>query len=415
MSSEPVIEVKELVKSFRRQMLKSDYTTWKTLLLKPFSRRRREDYVTVLNGLSFQVPAGRTLAVIGQNGSGKSTLLKILAGIYKPDAGEVLVRGRVASLIELGAGFHPEFTGRENVYLNGAILGLSKKEIAERFEYIHSFSGLGEYIDAPVRTYSSGMYVRLGFSVAVNVDPDVLLVDEVLAVGDEAFAHKCEDKLNQFRASGKTICLVTHDMGAVEKYADDVIWLDGGRIAAQGEAKRVIDAYRQKVARDEDQIRRREGKQEKAEKLEQKRWGDGEATITDVRVLDAQGRERAVFETGDALTVEMDYQLKEPLDDLVFGIGINNAHGVVCYGTNTHIDRVELGQAPLKGTVSVFMERLDLVQGTYTLDVAAHAKDGRAYDYITQVTSFAVRSSVGDTGVFRPPHHWRLTAREDSP
>ncbi|KMY67928.1 hypothetical protein AAU61_08750 [Desulfocarbo indianensis] len=411
MSQEPVIEVRGLKKRFRREMIKSDYTTWKSLLLKPFSRRRARDYVTVLNGVDFAVGAGRTLAIIGQNGSGKSTLLKILAGIYKPDEGEVQVRGRVASLIELGAGFHPEFTGRENIFLNGTILGLSKKEIGQRLEHIIAFSGLGEYIDAPVRTYSSGMYVRLGFSVAVNVDPDVLLVDEVLAVGDEAFAHKCEDKINQFRASGKTICLVTHDMGAVEKYANEVVWLDGGQVAAAGEARQVIDAYRQKVAVEEDAIRREETRLEKAERLQAQRWGDGDVVIEDVRLLDGAGAEKAVFNHGEALTVELDYRLARPTEDLVFGVALVNAGQVVCWGSNTHIDRAELGPAPPAGTVRCRLDRLDLLQGTYFLDVAAHAKDGRAYDYLKRALSFAVRSSLGDEGVFRPPHEWGLSGR----
>jgi len=411
MSQEPVIEVRGLKKRFRREMIKSDYTTWKSLLLKPFSRRRARDYVTVLNGVDFSVGAGRTLAVIGQNGSGKSTLLKILAGIYKPDEGEVEVRGRVASLIELGAGFHPEFTGRENVFLNGAILGLSKKEIGQRLEHIIAFSGLGEYIDAPVRTYSSGMYVRLGFSVAVNVDPDVLLVDEVLAVGDEAFAHKCEDKINQFRASGKTICLVTHDMGAVEKYANEVVWLDGGQVAAAGEARQVIDAYRQKVAVEEDAIRREEARLEKAERLQAQRWGDGDVVIEDVRLLDGAGAEKAVFNHGETLTVEIDYRMARPTEDLVFGVALVNAGQVVCWGSNTHIDRADLGPVPPAGTARCRLDRLDLLQGTYFLDVAAHARDGRAYDYLKRALSFAVRSSLGDEGVFRPPHEWGLSGR----
>lgn len=412
MSSSPAIEVSDLVKRFRREMLVRDYGTWKSLLLRPFSRQRRRDLVTVLDGVSFGVNPGRTCAIIGQNGSGKSTLLKILAGIYKPDAGLVNVRGRVSSLIELGAGFHPEFSGRENVQLNATILGLSKKEIAERFDHIVAYSGLGEYIDAPVRTYSSGMYVRLGFSVAVNVDPDVLLVDEVLAVGDEAFAHKCEDKVNEFRRAGKTIVLVTHDLGAVEKYADEVIWLDGGCVAARGEPKPVIDAYRQKVAVQEDEIRRDQCVS--AGELKQERWGDGDVVIEAVRVLDAAGQERAVFQHGEALTLEMDYRQTKPTEDLVFGVAISTAQGVLCYGSNTHIDRAELGQAPPRGTVRLAVERLDLVQGTYLLDVAAHDRDGRAYDYIKQIASFAVRSSVGDEGVFRPPHRWSLSPRGEA-
>lgn len=411
MSADTIIEVRGLKKRFRREMIKSDYTTWKSLLLRPFSRGGGKDLVTVLNGVDLSVGPGRTLAVIGQNGSGKSTLLKILAGIYKPDEGEVKVHGRVASLIELGAGFHPEFTGRENIFLNGTILGLSKKDISDRLERIISFSGLGEYIDAPVRTYSSGMYVRLGFSVAVNVDPDVLLVDEVLAVGDEAFAHKCEDKVNEFRASGKTICLVTHDMGAVEKYADEVVWLDGGLVAAAGEARQVIDAYRQKVAVEEDAIRRDEGQRDKAQRLQAERWGDGEVVIDDVRLKDAAGAERAVFNHGDAVTVEIDYRVERPVKDLVFGVALVNANQITCWGSNTEIDRAFLSDPPPNGTVRCGISRLDLVQGTYSLDVAAHAKDGRAYDYIKRALSFAMRSPVGDEGVFRPPHEWGLSGR----
>jgi len=411
MKDSPAIEVHGLVKRFRREFLKRDYTTWKSLIIKPFQKRRAKEYVTVLDGIDFTVQPGSTLALIGQNGSGKSTLLKILAGIYKPDQGQVRVNGRVSSLIELGAGFHPEFTGRENIFINGTILGLSKKEIAERFEHIAAYSGLGEYIDAPVRTYSSGMYVRLGFAVAVNVDPDVLLVDEVLAVGDEAFAHKCEDKINQFKREGKTICLVTHDMGAVEKYADEALWLDGGRIAAQGDPRRVIDAYRQKVAREEDSIRRGESAEAELE-LKSERWGDGQVVIEEVRLLDAKGNPKAVFQSGDTLVLEMDYHMPgEPVEDLVFGVGLFNAQDVLCYGTNTHIERLDLGGYPRRGTVRVVMERLELVQGTYFWDVAAHAKDGRAYDYYRRALSFAVRTPLAEVGVFRPPHQWQVTPR----
>lgn len=412
MSEQAAIEVRGLTKRFRREMIRRDYTTWKTLIIRPFQRRRTSDWVTVLKDIDLTVPKGSTLAIIGQNGSGKSTLLKILAGIYKADAGEVIVRGRVASLIELGAGFHPEFTGRENIYLNGTILGLSKREINRRLERIIRFSGLGDYIDAPVRTYSSGMYVRLGFSVAVNVDPDVLLVDEVLAVGDEAFAHKCEDQIHRFRNAGKTICLVTHDMGAVEKYADEVVWLDGGRVAARGEPRQVIDAYRQKVAREEDAIRREEEAQEREERLAQERWGDQSVVIEEVRILDHQGRRRSVFQSGEGLTVEMDYRMVRPTQDLVFGVALVTAGGIILYGSNTHIDRHPIEDPPPAGTMTCHFSRLELVQGTYYLDVAAHARDGRAYDYIKRVASFAVRSGAGDEGIYRPPHRWELHPRD---
>jgi lipopolysaccharide transport system ATP-binding protein len=407
--AKPAIEIHDLAKRFRREFLRRDYFTWKSLIINPFSRKNSRDYITVLDGVSLQVDPGKTLAIIGQNGSGKSTLLKIMAGIYKPDSGEVKVQGRMASLIELGAGFHPEFTGRENVFLNGTILGLSKREISARMEQIISYSGLGEYIDAPVRTYSSGMYVRLGFSVAVNVDPDVLLIDEVLAVGDEAFAHKCEDKINEFRRRGKTIVMVTHDLGAVEKYAEEVVWLDGGCIAAKGEALRVIDAYRQKVAEEEDEIRRSECPAP-GDEMTMERWGDGDVVIENVRVLDANGKERAVFQNGEAFNLEFNYTKKKSTSDLVFGVGFFTAQDVQCYGTNTLLDRVGKNDLPSKGKVRISIDRLDFVQGSYFLDVAAHAKDGRAYDYMRRVCSFAVRSNLGDVGVFRPPHSWDISA-----
>ena len=410
MSANLAIEVEGLTKRFRREMLRRDYGTWKSLIIRPFTPKRDKDFITVLDGVDLMVKPGGTLAIIGQNGSGKSTLLKILAGIYKPDAGRVAVHGRVSSLIELGAGFHPEFTGRENVFINGTILGLSKKEINERFEQIVVYSGLGEYIDAPVRTYSSGMYVRLGFSVAVNVDPDVLLVDEVLAVGDEAFAHKCEDKINEFRRAKKTICLVTHDMGAVEKYADEVIWLDGGCIAAQGKPLRVIDAYRQKVAAEEDAIRR--GECAPGQDMDGQRWGDGDVEISAVRLMSSEGKDKSVFQSGEGAVIELDYIQKRPPEDLVFGITVFNAQEVLCYGTNTQVERIDLSPYPKQGTVRIEIERLDLLQGTYFLDVAAHAKDGRAFDYITRILSFAVRSGTGEVGVFRPPHKWEVRPRD---
>ncbi|MEW5914263.1 MAG: ABC transporter ATP-binding protein [Thermodesulfobacteriota bacterium] len=412
--SEPLaIEVAGLVKRFRRELLKSDYTTWKSLLLRPFRRDRAADLLTVLDGVDLAVGPGRTLAIIGENGSGKSTLLKILAGIYKPDAGQVSVRGRVSSLIELGAGFHPEFSGRENVFLNGTILGLSKKEINRRFEQIVEYAGLGQFIEAPVRTYSSGMYVRLGFSVAVNVDPDVLLVDEVLAVGDEAFSHKCEDKLNEFKRAGKTICLVSHDLNAVKKFADEVVWLDGGVVAARGEPARVIDAYRQVVAKREDEVGRRAIS--RGELPTADRWGEGEVEITAVRLLDADGQQHAVFASGGPLFIEMDYKINQPVQAPAFGIGLKNSAGVICYGCNTHVDQASLGPLPNEGTVRFAAQRLDLVPGSYLLDVAVTSPEGRDYDYLVQVASFAVRGgSDGDVGIYRPPHDWSLRPRGES-
>ena len=205
-----------------------------------------------LRDVSFDVAAGRTFGIVGRNGSGKSTMLKLIAGIGKPTAGTVAVCGRVSALIELGAGFHPEISGRDNVYINGMMLGLSKQAIAARFDEIVEFAELQEFIDAPVKTYSSGMYMRLGFAVAIHVDPDVLLVDEVLAVGDEAFTHKCLDKFAEFRRRGRTVLLVTHSLDLVTRFCDEALWLDAGVARAQGDPRRIVDAYRLDVAKSEE-------------------------------------------------------------------------------------------------------------------------------------------------------------------
>ena len=232
-------------KRFKKVKLRSGYTTFKTALTRSFAKdRRTPEFVEALTDVTLAVRAGATLGIVGRNGSGKSTLVRVMAGIYRPDRGHVTTRGRVSALIELGAGFHPEFSGRENIYINGIILGLSKRDIRRRFDEIVHFADLEDFIDAPVRTYSTGMYMRLGFSVAVHVDPDILLVDEVLAVGDEVFVGKCLQKMDDFKKQGKTIVVVGHDLGLVEGWCDTALLLAGGRVAAQGDPSEVVAAYR---------------------------------------------------------------------------------------------------------------------------------------------------------------------------
>jgi lipopolysaccharide transport system ATP-binding protein len=240
------VEVENLSKRFRRQTVQP-YTTIKSALVDIFRRQRRPpetESFEVLSGITFRVKQGQSLSIIGRNGSGKSTLLKILAGIYRADHGRIRVQGRIGALLDLGTGFHPEFSGRENVFINGIILGLSKKEVRQRFDQIVQFAGLEASIDEPVKTYSSGMYMRLGFAVAVHADLDILLIDEILAVGDAAFQLKCFEKIAEFRQHNKTIILVSHDLASVEQLSDEVLWLDHGVIREQGEPQRVINQYR---------------------------------------------------------------------------------------------------------------------------------------------------------------------------
>src|SRR3990170_7359966 len=250
------IEVVHASKIYRRFGHKKQFATLKSALLRGSLIRdlKPDETFTAVRDVSFTVPSGCTLGVIGRNGSGKSTMLKLVAGITKPTEGTVTVDGRISALIELGAGFHPEISGRENVFINGIMLGLTKRQIQERFDDIVDFAELREFIDAPVKTYSSGMYMRLGFAVAIHVDPDVLLVDEVLAVGDEGFTHKCLDKFGEFRRRGKTILLVTHALSLVERFCDEALWLHAGRKREIGDPMRVVDAYMSNVERQEEQF-----------------------------------------------------------------------------------------------------------------------------------------------------------------
>src|ERR1700741_1886773 len=242
--SSHAIELSDVTKIYRRYSGRQFATLKSALLQRSILRDfQASETFPALTDVSFTVPKGSTYGAIGRNGSGKGAALKLVAGITKPTSGTVDVTGRISALIELGAGFHPEISGRENVFINGIMLGLSKAEITERFDEIVEFAELKEFIDAPVKTYSSGMYMRLGFAVAIHVDPDVLLVDEVLAVGDEGFTHKCLDKFSDFRRRGKTILLVTHSLGLVERLCDEALWLDGGEKHADGDSKRVVDAY----------------------------------------------------------------------------------------------------------------------------------------------------------------------------
>jgi lipopolysaccharide transport system ATP-binding protein len=249
------IEVTNVTKVYRKYARRKQFATLKSALLKGslIQDLQPEETFPALKGVSFNVQAGRTFAIIGRNGSGKSTVLKLVAGITKPTTGTVNVHGRISALIELGAGFHPEISGRENVYINGIMLGLTKREVSRRFAEIVEFAELQEFIDAPVKTYSSGMYLRLGFAVAIHVDPDILLVDEVLAVGDEGFTHKCLDKFAEFKRRGKTILLVTHALQLVERFCDEALWLDSGKVRGSGDPKRVVGAYLTDVGRSEEQ------------------------------------------------------------------------------------------------------------------------------------------------------------------
>jgi len=309
------------------------------------------------------IPHGSTVGIIGENGAGKSSLLKLLTGVTTPTSGTVEVQGRVASLLELGAGFHPEFSGRENVYLNCSILGMTTEEIDARYEQIVAFSELGDFIERPVKTYSSGMYVRLGFSVAASVDPDILIIDEALTVGDEHFRGKCTNRLNEFRERGKTIVFVSHDMGAVKSMCQWVVLMDKGEVLEQGTAEKVADEYLKRAhARGNERLSALN-----RGSSEYPRWGSGEVEVTSVEMLDAAGQPSHVLRTAEPFSVRIRWKAHKATKNPVFGLGIYRSDGTYVNGSNHHwrdepleILDVEAGE---EGEVVMSTDKLALLQG----------------------------------------------------
>ncbi|UUZ90820.1 ABC transporter ATP-binding protein [Paenibacillus sp. P25] len=357
----------------------------------------------VLQDVSITIPKGKMVGLIGRNGSGKSTLLKILTKILMPDKGYVEINGRVSSLLELGAGFHMDFTGRENIYMNASIFGLSRKEIDKKLEEIIEFSELSNYIDNPVRTYSSGMYMRLAFSIAIHVDPDVLLIDEILAVGDSAFQKKCISKIEEFKRLGKTIVFVSHDNGTMERLCDEVYWIHESKVKQSGDPREVIRDYmdfltlteeermnreiqNQEIESKQEQIQ--EGQSEKTADQSEKRWGNKKIEIKNILLKDANGDMKNIFGKGTPMTVEIKYDVnnQEDIDQTAFGFGIFKNDGTHCYGTNTFIDKQNLHLTD-SGILNVEISSLNLTEGKYFLDIACHHIDGTPYDYIKQVCS----------------------------
>lgn len=431
------IVIKNLTKRFRKSTLSGVHTTLKSELVRWIRREpspKRSATVEVLKGIELTIPQGETFGIIGRNGSGKSTLLKLISGIYAPTSGTLEVNGRISALLELGAGMHPEFSGRENILINGIILGLSRAEVRARMGEIIEFSELGDFIDEPVRTYSSGMYMRLAFSVATYVDPDILLIDEILAVGDDHFARKSMAKMTEFKDRGKTILLVTHDLQTVQRWCDAAAWIDGGQVRALGSPGEVVDRYRRAVAEEEMAQRPSHGPsggnhagaaqtgETDAEarpdhtNQEVRRWGNRKMEISAVRILDHAGAERALFETEEPMTIELDFVTHEKIVDVVFGIAVYRSDHLQVYGTNTLVEHVELPRPlPARGTVRLEIGRLGFTDGNYALDVAAQTSDAQNYDYHRLLYPFAIRSPKGDIGVARPPHRWSLIAAEPAP
>lgn len=400
------IEVKNVKKKFKVYLDKGSQLKERLL----FRSRNRYEERWVLDDVSFEVKEGEAIGLIGHNGCGKSTTLKLLTRIMYPDSGSIELKGRVSSLIELGAGFHPDMSGRENIYTNASIFGLSKKEIDERLDDIIEFSEMEPFLDNPVRTYSSGMYMRLAFSVAINVNADILLIDEILAVGDVNFQAKCFNKLREIKAQGTTIVIVSHSMGQIEQICDRCIWIHEGKIKGEGEPRDIDNEYLNFMGN------KRQTDAEKAEKKKElvegvdpdKRWGNGKARFTDIYMTDANGKRKNVFASEEAVDICMDYRVKDKVVDAVFGIGIFRSDGLQCYGTNTRIEQFKTFDLEKDGKVRVRIDKLLLLPGKYTLDVAIESDMATPVDYFKESYVFEVFSPIGDVGVTRLDHVWEV-------
>ena len=426
------IEVHDITKRF-----KVYYDRGKTLkerLITP--GRNKAETRQVLKGISFDVKKGEAIGIIGKNGCGKSTTLKLLTRIIYPDSGSIELNGRVSSLLELGAGFHPDMSGRENIYLNAAIFGLTHREIEEKVDEIINFSELEDFIENPVRTYSSGMYMRLAFAVAINVRADILLIDEILAVGDVSFQTKCFEKLKEIKASGTTIVIVSHSLGQIEQICDKSIWLEEGRIKKEGISKFVHEEYlaamedrrldqivkekeneiiknsKDEITKDNERIT--EKKQDKI-KL-QPNWcinairsGNRKILFSKVELRNQDNRETMIFDTGDCLIVHMEYKTKYENIEGNFGVGINRDDGVYCYGTNTLIEFKRMIKVKQSGVIEMKIPNLTLLPAKYILDVAIHTEDEIPIDRIHHILEFQIRSNKKDFGVARLENEWKGT------
>jgi ABC-type polysaccharide/polyol phosphate transport system ATPase subunit len=402
----PAIEVRNLTKRFRIPLDKSATLKYRLAHLQSTSRYRD---LLALDDVSFDVPEGEFIGIIGANGSGKSTLLKILSRIYRPSSGEVALHGRVSPFLELGVGFNLELTARENVLVNGAILGLSRVELERRMDSIMAFAELEEFVDQKLKNYSSGMQVRLAFTVAIQANAAILLMDEVLAVGDARFQAKCFDVFGRYRREGKTVVLVTHDLGAVELHCSRALFFDHGKLVLDGPASEVCATYRRMVGelRDSDEA-------EVAQGLE--RWGDGAIRFESVELLDGDGLPHHNFDTEQPTTIALHMRAQRRLsDDLVIGIGVHRADGSVVCGTNTFLDRVPL-PSPDAGESFVLkyrMARLPLLTGTYRLTVAAHnSVNSVTYDRMEQAFELAVTDTRGREGFLDLGGTWSLEASQ---
>ena len=406
--SDDALVIEGVTKHFRKRTVRREYTTLKTELLRWLKRERPAveplAYIEALKGVNLRVGHAKTVGIIGRNGSGKSTLLKCVTGIYTPTSGTVKVHGRISALLELGAGFHPDFTGRENILINGIILGMSRAEVKSRVEQIVSFAELGDFIDEPVRTYSSGMYTRLAFAVATHVDPDVLIIDELLSVGDEHFQRKSFARMQEIRRRGTTILLVTHDLATVERWCDEAAWIDGGVIRAVGNPAQVVSDYRAAVAAAEAEAVATGSSALSAPGLPLPMGASTVAhspvLVQALELLDGAGAPARALGADETLQVVTGYDVKEATE-AGFHLDLVGPGGQTVFSSKLEPGRLEVGQ----GSARLRLERLALGPGDYRVQVRAVVAGSVAS---SAEATLPVPPRDGAAGLLRVPHHWEL-------
>ena len=407
------IVVQNLSKRFRRYHASKPVTLHEAVL-QGLRRLKPIDQFWALQDVSFRVAPGRMVGLIGRNGSGKSTLLRLIGKIGRPDRGRIKVHGRIRALLDLGVGLHPDLTGRENVFVNGVISGLTRREVQRQFNAIVEFAELETFIDNPLRTYSTGMQMRLGFAIAVHTSPEILLIDEVLAVGDLAFQRKCIDRIAQFKQQGCTILFVSHDETQIKKLCDEVVYLRQGNLVGQGEPEVVIGQY---LADIREETQRRTPAHFLTTRtstgieltVNKNRFGSLEMQITAVRLLNEAGVAVQELHSGEALRVEIEYKASQAIASPIFGVRITRDDDLPCYDTSTAEAGQTLPTIQGPGKLVLHLDRLDLIGGEYFVDVSIYESNWEyAYDYHWHVYSLLIRSAGFGNGILNTPNRWEL-------
>jgi lipopolysaccharide transport system ATP-binding protein len=406
----PAISVRELGKKFRKNTIGRPFKI-KHLLTKPFFKKRYETFWCLRN-VTFEVPRGQMVGIIGPNGSGKSTLLRLIGGVGKPDEGTLAVNGKIGALLDLGAGFHNDLTGRDNIFISGVVAGLTRRQILERFDEIVAFADLESFLENPLRTYSSGMRMRLAFAVATNIEPDILLIDEILSVGDLTFQSRCLERINQYKHKGCTMLLVSHDMKQVEKFCDSVLWLKNGKVKGYGSSMEILRDYEEEMSSETQRrtpLNQADDKRFKNSrlKLRENRFGSMEVEISEVHIVNVNGYRVDKINSGEPLRIEIRYDAHVLAEAPIFGVTLSKEDGQICCEIMTEKKQFMLEGSRKKGVMILDIDRLDLSSGEYFVDVGIYKKNWEyAYDYHWHVYPLKVEAINYSKGILVPPYNW---------